>query len=93
MTDPDDAISEIVSSSHAGKDTKPAHGKGGADAIALAKAKFTKETVWKCKEAINIAAGSNMEVNDTIMFYSSSLNILSGLSGKRKGLDIQGHAG
>lgn len=63
----DDSASESVPSVHAAKDIKLSHGAEGADAIALTKAELTKETVWKCKEAINIAAGSNMKVSDPVM--------------------------
>lgn len=57
---------EAVSAIHAGNDIKLSH-VGGAGAIALAKAEFTKETVWKCKEAVNITAGSKMEVTDALV--------------------------
>ena len=62
--------SEAVSSVHTTKGTNASHKVAEAETIAMAKAEFTKETIWKCKEAINIAAGCTMEVRYVQLFWS-----------------------
>ena len=62
--------SEAVSSVHSTKDINASHNVVEAETIAMAKAEFTKETIWKCKEAINIAAGCTMEVRCVQLFWS-----------------------